>query len=119
MATPSMRNACLSWIKPDDRRASIVLTPWEGHLLFTCLIDARQRAKLKTLADRLTRMQELENEGRGVSCVRSICTYLERGELGLAQNVATIDWDKIRNYPNLATTINIRLFAAYGLAELH
>jgi hypothetical protein len=65
---------------------------------------------LSEMASELLELQAKENDGRGVSCVRSVCTFLSMGRLDLAENVAQIDFDKVRNYPRLATWINIHLF---------
>jgi hypothetical protein len=61
-----------------------------------------------TLRDKtilLYQAQGLENGGRGVSCVREIVNYLERGDLRSAKTVANTDSDKIRNYPFLSLMI--------------
>lgn len=52
-------------------------------------------------ADELDRLQALENEGRGVSCVRTLAFHLRRGEIELAKAVAENEGDKIRNYPSI------------------
>ena len=54
------------------------------------------------LADRLESLQSKKNSGRGVSVVRTIITYLRRGEIDLARNVYVVDGDKIcAVYPDL------------------
>jgi len=61
-----------------------------------------------TLRDKTTLLhqaQSLENDGRGVFCVREIVNYLERGDLRSAKTVADTDNDKIRNYPFLSKII--------------
>lgn len=49
----------------------------------------------------LSDLESKQNDGRGVSCVRSIIAYLKRGDLESARTVADIDHDKIRNYPEI------------------
>lgn len=49
----------------------------------------------------LRSLESQQNDGRGVSCVRSVITYLERGDIGSARAVADTDHDKIRNYPTI------------------
>ena len=45
--------------------------------------------------DELDRLQSLKNQGRGISCVRTIIHYLRRGQIDLAKNVYEVDGDKI------------------------
>jgi hypothetical protein len=49
----------------------------------------------------LFKLQEVENEGRGISCVRSIHLYLSLGDVGSAKAVINSEFDKIRNYPTI------------------
>lgn len=53
----------------------------------------------------LRALESKQNEGQGVSCVRSIIAYLERGDLESARVVADIDHDKIRNYPEIEANL--------------
>lgn len=53
-------------------------------------------------ADPLRWMQSVENNGRGVSCVRSICSCLDGNDFDGAKAITHNEWDKIRNYPNIA-----------------
>lgn len=58
----------------------------------------------------LRALESKQNDGRGVSCVRSVITYLERGDLESAQAVANTDHDKIRNYPEIANFLRKALW---------
>ncbi len=57
---------------------------------------------LTTIAQIIDEAQAKENNGRGVSCVRSIVHYLRNGDLDSARAVHLTDGDKIRNYPKLS-----------------
>lgn len=46
-------------------------------------------------------LESKQNEGRGVSCVRTVISYLDRGDLQSARTAADTDHDKIRNYPEV------------------
>ena len=53
-------------------------------------------------AQKLFEMQVSKNDGRGVTCVRTLCVFLERGQTLEARNTATIEQDKIRGiYPDI------------------
>lgn len=56
----------------------------------------------KTLGNELMALQGKENNGRGVSCVREVALHLNKEDIGRARQVAVTDWDKIRNYPDIA-----------------
>ena len=47
----------------------------------------------------LIELEKVSNNGRGMNCVRSIITYIQRGDIGGARNVRTWDGDKTRSYP--------------------
>lgn len=53
------------------------------------------------IADKLFILQEKENNGRGVFCVRSIVDYLRLGKIEDAKTMINTDYDKIRNYPKI------------------
>ena len=57
---------------------------------------------MATIARTLHAMQMGKNDGRGVSCVRSLCAYLNRADYESAEAVCLNEWDKIRNYPDIA-----------------
>ena len=61
------------------------------------------------IAQQLEVLQKKENDGRGVSCVRNALAYLKRGDFETARTVCTTDWDKIRNYPDLAKELEEKL----------
>lgn len=52
-------------------------------------------------AQLLWKLQESKNEGRGVSCVRTICSYLTLGKFHSAQYVRQLDGDKTRQYEDI------------------
>ena len=49
----------------------------------------------------LDNLQKKENEGRGISCVKAIVTYMLRGQFDLAAAVRKTEGDKTRNYPKV------------------
>ena len=53
------------------------------------------------IAKELHNLQKIENDGRGVSCVRAIIKYLQFGHYESAKNVCINEFDKIRNYPKI------------------
>ncbi|MGD9684521.1 MAG: hypothetical protein AB7W16_25435 [Candidatus Obscuribacterales bacterium] len=57
------------------------------------------------LADELDRLQSGENQGRGVSCVRTLIFYLRRQEFDRAKAVARNESDKIRSYPEIVSVL--------------
>lgn len=68
-------------------------------------MDLETLEECEDLARDLEELQAKENDGRGVSCVRTLCVYLRRGDLRPAQALCHNEWDKIRNYPPLALQI--------------
>jgi hypothetical protein len=63
------------------------------------------RTFANTLADQLWDLQDPKNGFVGVSCVRTICTYLRMGEIRSAAQVAVTEGDKIRQYPDIVQKI--------------
>ncbi|MBK9141697.1 MAG: hypothetical protein IPM23_04320 [Candidatus Melainabacteria bacterium] len=57
------------------------------------------------LAEELDRLQSGENQGRGVSCVRTLIFYLRRKEFDKAKAVARNESDKIRSYPEIVAVL--------------
>lgn len=51
-------------------------------------------------------LQESKNEGRGVSCVRTICSYLTQGKFHSALYVRQIDGDKTRQYEDIEAELH-------------
>jgi hypothetical protein len=72
----------------------------------------RYKEAIMTLADRLEVLQVSKNDGRGVECIRCLIFLLRRGE-DIKLSVEH-DWDKIRNYPDIAN-----LLKEEGLAQKH
>lgn len=58
--------------------------------------------RVEAIADELEALQAEQNFGRGVACVRSIVNWLRDGNTDKALAEARWDWDKIRNYPDIA-----------------
>lgn len=56
----------------------------------------------KEISNNLFEMQQVKNQGRGVSCIRSVCTYLDLGKVEEAKCIIQHDWDKISNYGDIA-----------------
>lgn len=64
-----------------------------------------------SLNDQLYALQCPKNEGRGVSCVRSIANEILRGDTESAKIITSIEWDKIRSYPDIAQWLKNNGFA--------
>lgn len=58
--------------------------------------------EIQTLVYTLNRLQALKNNSRGISCVQTILSYLEQGEIDCACAVAANEWDKISAYQDIA-----------------
>lgn len=73
-------------------------------------IPSFEKIELTKIADELNKMQAMENDGRGVSCVQTVIVYLRLGDLGSAKAVCNNEGDKIRNYPKIKEYIKKTLF---------
>jgi len=79
--------------------------------------DIRNLEKLRGIKEHielsyeLTKLQENENDGRGVSCVRQVAAEILWGDYKGAKTIAHTDWDKIRNYPAIAQWLQNKGFA--------
>lgn len=79
--------------------------------------DIRNLEKLRGIKEHvelsyeLTKLQENENDGRGVSCVRQVAAEILWGDYKGAKTIAHTDWDKIRNYPEIAQWLKNKGFA--------
>jgi hypothetical protein len=62
------------------------------------------------LANELLLLQEKENNGRGINCIRDIATYWHSGDIESARQIASTDNDKIRNYPIIQQWLEDNLF---------
>jgi len=51
--------------------------------------------------DQLEQLQASKNEGRGVSCVRTVIACLRRGDLNAAEACCMNEQDKINQYPDV------------------
>jgi hypothetical protein len=70
---------------------------------------AQQRGVEK--ANELFALQEKENDGRGVTCVRDIVNNLIRKDINGAKMLTDHDWDKVANYPAIAQWLKDHGFA--------
>ena len=57
------------------------------------------------LAAELFTIQAQHNNGRGISCVRGVCSELERGQIAGAKAVINTDSDKMRSYPDVVAVL--------------
>lgn len=55
--------------------------------------------------EELKAKEKIQNNGRGVSCIRTLIHYLERGDMESAKAVFVNEGDKIANYPELETIL--------------
>lgn len=53
----------------------------------------------------LKEKEKIQNQGRGVSCIRTLISYLEKGDIESAKAVFVNEGDKIANYPELETIL--------------
>jgi hypothetical protein len=58
------------------------------------------------LANLLDKLQSPKNQGRGVSCVQTLITYLRTGNYDWAKNVASNENDKIRSYGDIKLVLD-------------
>ena len=65
---------------------------------------------LNFLAEQLDELQNQENNGRGISCIRQVVADLRVGDLENARQVCFWDHDKIINYPQIKSFIIANLF---------
>ena len=56
---------------------------------------------MKNNIHKLKALEAIQNEGRGVECVRALIFYLEKGDWQSADAVYFNERDKIRNYPEI------------------
>lgn len=59
----------------------------------------------KALALELFAIQAQHNDGRGISCVRGVCSELERGQIDGAKAIINTDSDKMSNYPDVVAVL--------------
>jgi hypothetical protein len=59
----------------------------------------------KKFAEELDALQAKQNNGRGIRCVQTIVLYLRQNDYDSAKQVASIDGDKIRQYPEVESKI--------------
>lgn len=68
--------------------------------------------------DTLDALQACENDGRGISCVRAIVSYLRSGNVESAKVVRTLEGDKTRSYAfveaALTKMLGCRLHSKHG-----
>jgi hypothetical protein len=56
---------------------------------------------LNEFAGILDNLQGLENNGNGIVCVKTVISFMRKGNEELARNTWRVDGDKIRAYPNV------------------
>lgn len=72
---------------------------------------------METLESTIARLEVLEraaNNGRGFSACRGLIRELRRGHFDVAVAVVNNEWDKFRNYPEIAAILK-----SVGLAPEH
>ncbi|MFA6211579.1 MAG: hypothetical protein WC714_19230 [Candidatus Obscuribacterales bacterium] len=67
--------------------------------------SAETAVDAKALAIELFDIQARHNNGRGISCVRGVCSELERGQLDGAKAIINTDSDKMRSYPDVVAVL--------------
>ena len=65
-------------------------------------MNSKEMEQAATLLDEL---QQKENNGRGITHIRTIITFLRRGDFDLAVNTYQIEGDKTRAYPTLVKAL--------------
>lgn len=73
------------------------------------IASIEQTKDWSVIVRQLDDLQKKENNGRGVGCVQNALNYLRMGDSESAQVICSTDWDKIRNYPELAEYIEEKL----------
>lgn len=63
------------------------------------------------VARELYQLQEKENDGLGVPCVRQVVDELRRGDIEGARTIADMDGDKLRGFPSIENFLEEKLFA--------
>ena len=63
------------------------------------------------LSDKLDALQGIQNDGRGISCVKEMIVYLRMGNIEAARSIAYTDHDKLNN-PDY---VEVREFIKTGL----
>ena len=65
---------------------------------------------LTEMAEQLDKLQSDESSGRGISCVKDIIGQLKLDNLDYARRTASMNHDKISNYPEVMMYIRDELF---------
>ena len=73
-------------------------------------IESQPENNLSVLAEEVDGLQSQENDERGISCVRTIVSYLRMNDLESAKAVCLNESDKIRNYPDIVKKLEETLF---------
>lgn len=69
------------------------------------------------VADELDVLQAGKNDGRGISCIRTIIMYLRQGDIKSAICVRRNEGDKTRSYPDVEKYLN-EVFGCRTHAEI-
>lgn len=62
------------------------------------------------IAEQLDLLQKDKNDGRGVTCIKTIIEFLKRGDIKSAKHIAEWDHDKINNYPDIEDFLEKTIF---------
>lgn len=89
MSTESSGVKVEYWFRPDCAAPDVVYL--HDHESFTCRLDE---------------LQAVQNQGRGVDCLRTVCLFLRRGEFGRARSCVLSEMDKIGMYPELVALLS-------------
>ena len=77
--------------------------------------NEKKKSSIEELVNELDRLQQEKNDGRGITVIRSIISWLRQGEILRAQLEASHDHDKIRNYPDIEALLKEQLFSGEEL----
>ncbi len=72
--------------------------------------NKKEKLSIKELANGLEKLQKEENDGRGITIIRSVIIWLKQGDVLKAQLEASHDHDKISNYPKIEALLKRELF---------
>lgn len=89
-----------------------VMLPKEAAEALSLVIGTRSAAATdsttfdaQALAVELFELQAQHNDGRGISCVRGVCSELERGQIDGARAIVNNESDKMRSYPDVVAVL--------------
>ncbi len=68
--------------------------------------EVKRKPDYTVMADELDKLQEVENNGRGISFLKSVVSLLRQGDFESARRQATLDQDKIWDMPHIVDWLN-------------